>query len=277
MPGPLTGPDVRLRDADTTSARLRDLESAVAGLSARIDRIEALERDARASTDTAPAQEPPSADTTIPGLSPDLAATGAARVQSPGWLGLVGRTFIVLGGAFLLRALTESGQLPAAGGVWLGLAYAAVWMALAARVTGPSSFFHGIASLLVGLPLILEAALKFRVFSAATSAAVLAAIAAAALAVAWRSRQRAFAMMASLGALATAFALAFGTGTMLPSVLALLVMEPPRSGYPTRVTGTGCPGRLQPPPTSPSSSWRFARATRRPGTDRSSRKPRTHC
>ncbi len=221
MNGPLAGPDARLRDVDTTSARLRDLESAVVRLSARID---SLERDTRASFDTAPTHVSPIADITIPGLPSGLSAAGVARVQSPGWLGLVGRTFIVLGGAFLLRALTESGQLPAAGGVWLGLAYAAVWMALAARVTGPSSFFHGIASLLVGLPLILEAALKFRAFSAATSAAVLAAIAVAALAVAWRSRQRAFAMMASLGALATAFALAFGTGTMLPCVLALLAI-----------------------------------------------------
>ncbi len=48
-------------------------------------------------------------------------------------LTLVGRTFVVLGGAYLLRALTESGTLPVTVGVTLGFAYAAIWLVAADR------------------------------------------------------------------------------------------------------------------------------------------------
>ncbi len=194
--------------------RIRDLEEAVARLSARLDRLEA--RDAATASEAGEASDSIAAS--------NLEAGGDARAASPGWLGLVGRTFIVLGGAFLLRALTESGQLPAAAGVWIGLAYAALWLTMASRTSGPSTFFHGVAALMVGLPLILEAALKFRVFPAATGAAVLGTLVVTALAVAWRRGQRMLAVVSALGGVATAFALAFGTGTMLPSVLALLAI-----------------------------------------------------
>jgi uncharacterized membrane protein len=43
-------------------------------------------------------------------------------------LALVGRTLIVLGGAFLLRAITESGVVSPSVGVSLGLAYAVTWL-----------------------------------------------------------------------------------------------------------------------------------------------------
>ncbi len=153
-----------------------------------------------------------------------------AHAAAPSWLGLVGRTFIVLGGAFLLRALTNSGQLPMASGVWLGLAYAALWLVLAGRAAGLSSFFHGLSALLVGLPLVVEAALGFRVMSGVVSAVVLAAIAVAALGTAWYRHQRTFAMIATLGALAATFVLVVGFSqmpppvTVLPPVLTLLVI-----------------------------------------------------
>lgn len=201
----MTGPP------SSADARLRDLETAVARLSARLD---ALERGGGL-----PASDPQPADA----VSVPAIATDAERL-APGWLSLVGRTCIVLGGAFLLRALTQSGQLPEAGGVWLGFAYAAVWLALAGRAPGRSGFFHGLSAMLVALPLVVEAALTFHVLSAGSSAAMLAVIAVASLGVAWRRSQSTLAMLTTLGAIAVTAALSFGLGTLLPSVPVLLVL-----------------------------------------------------
>ena len=202
MRGPVSG-----------DSRLRDLESAVARLAARLDRLETIDWDRRPSF-----QEPPPVSVPAPGVTAD------ARQAAPGWLGLVGRTCIVLGGAFLLRALTQSGQLPVIGGVWLGLAYAGVWLVMAGRVSGPSGLVHGIAALLVALPLIVEAALTFRVLSATAASVVLGAVTIATLVVAWRRSQHTLAMLAALGSLAAAGALALGLSAMLPPVLALVLI-----------------------------------------------------
>ena len=47
-------------------------------------------------------------------------------------LALAGKSIVILGGAFLLRAATESTTLPQPIGVALGLLYATVWIAAAA-------------------------------------------------------------------------------------------------------------------------------------------------
>jgi uncharacterized membrane protein len=46
---------------------------------------------------------------------------------------LIGRTLLVLGGAYLLRALTDSALLPPVGGAAAGLVYAAWWLVQADR------------------------------------------------------------------------------------------------------------------------------------------------
>ena len=49
---------------------------------------------------------------------------------------MAGRTLMVLGGAYLLRALTESGVWPSWLGVGAGFAYAALWLAATERAAG---------------------------------------------------------------------------------------------------------------------------------------------
>ena len=232
-------------------SRLRDLEAAVARLSARLDVLEggqhiaapaaapapppaALPALAQTPIDAPPADHLPpagtAADATAGPVPRSAVAAEAADATASGWLGLIGRTFIVLGGAFLLRALTNSGQLPMAGGVWIGLAYATLWLALATRAAGPSSFFHGLSALLVGLPIVVEAVLGFRVMSGGVGALMLAAGGVAALGIAGYRRQRTLAMIATLGTLATTFVLAIGLSqmpppvTVLPPVLTLLAI-----------------------------------------------------
>jgi hypothetical protein len=175
-------------------ARLRQLEETVALLSSR---LAVLEGGARPSDASATPAFP----------SSDL--TPAPHPDAVGVLSLIGRTFIVFGGAYLLRALTESGYLPTSAGVLLGLAYATFWLVAAERATGASAVFHGLAALLVGLPLIGEATVRFQTFSPIASAGVLSAFSLAALGIAWHRRLRALAGMAAMGAVITALPLAF--------------------------------------------------------------------
>ena len=63
-----------------------------------------------------------------------VAEIGAGSGQQ--WLALVGRTLVVLGGAYLLRAITESHVVAPQAGVALGLIYGAPWLVLASRAEG---------------------------------------------------------------------------------------------------------------------------------------------
>ena len=86
-------------------ARLGAIDQALADVHRRIDALEALALRPSSSLDTDLA--PAIVGAPAPPLSlghPDLA----------GVVSLVGRTFVVLGGAYLLRALTETGRLPGA-------------------------------------------------------------------------------------------------------------------------------------------------------------------
>ena len=95
------------------------------------------------------------------------------RLDSTTLLTMSGRTVMVLGGAYALRALTESGRLPATAGVVLGIAYALSWLGVADRASSRrplSGSFHGLAAILIGLPLLCEASAHFALLSARSSA-----------------------------------------------------------------------------------------------------------
>lgn len=151
-------------------ARLGGIDQALADVHRRIGALEALEL--RPSEALRPGIPP----TTSEAISPLLSA-GRPDVSS--LVSLVGRTFVVLGGAYLLRALTESGRLPGRSGIVLGFAYAVVWFGAADRtsVTRPlSGLFHGLAAVVISLPLLWEASAHFGLLSPAASAATLALI-----------------------------------------------------------------------------------------------------
>lgn len=103
---------------------------------------------------------------------------------------LVGRTCLVLGGAFLFRSLTESGTLSSGVGVALGLLYAIGWLFFADRAAAGgehlSGAFHALASSLIAYPLVFEATTRFHLLSPGPAAAVLAVTTCLGLVVAWR-------------------------------------------------------------------------------------------
>jgi hypothetical protein len=210
------------------SDRMEELEARVVELAATVQRLEgrlaALEaRPAQAAA--AVRRRPASLATLIPS-DPGADARSAAALG--GSVSLVGRTLLVLAGAFLLRALTDAGTLPTWLGILLGLAYAGTWILLADRASAAgrraSAAFHGVAAIVIGYPLLFEALTRFRLLSPAAVAALLAALSGVALAVAARRRFEALAWLAALGGAATAIAIVPIGGRVAPSALYLVAL-----------------------------------------------------
>jgi hypothetical protein len=165
-----------------------------------------------------------------PSPSPDLPELAAPVTESDLALfaGLVGRTLLALGGAYLLRALTAAGLLPQAVGVLLALLYALTWLALADRAGGAgraaSAGFHGTTAVLIGFPLLWEATARFHYIGPAAAGTAVAVFAALAFAVSWRRRLAALAWTAGAGAAGAAFALISATGSWVPFEIDLLLL-----------------------------------------------------
>jgi hypothetical protein len=144
-------------------------------------------------------------------------------------LTLIGRTLVALGGAYLLRALTEAGAWPVAVGVLVAFLYATVWLGVAAsRPRSPrsrlSAIFHGATSLMIAIPLLWESVTRFHIVGAVAASAMLVAIAAAVLAVAVRTRLQSLAWFAVLAALPASLALTAVTGDVLPFATADIIL-----------------------------------------------------
>lgn len=141
-----------------------------------------------------------------------------SRASLAGVLAIVGRTLLVLGGAFLLRAVTDWGTLPQTAGVVVGLVYSVAWIAVADRVGARGSILsassHGVAAALMAYPLLWETTSKLGVLPSGVTAALLAAVTGALLWVAWRRDLHAVAWTATAGCLITSIGLIFATGSM---------------------------------------------------------------
>jgi hypothetical protein len=163
-------------------------------------------------------------------LDPDPAPVAPAapeRASLAAVLGLLGRTSLVLAGAFLIRTFTESGSLPSLAGVAMGLAYAVAW-ALAADRAGArgkalSSAYHAIASVLIAYPLLWETTTRFPVLAPAAAAAILLVLAGLLMTVAWRQALQGIMWVVALATLGTGFALMAATSA-IPVFCALLLV-----------------------------------------------------
>jgi len=204
------------------------------GYEARLERLEhelaAVKERLRALEQSQPATTAESPDAWLPEVAagpavPEPAVPSTTDVT--GMATLLGRTFIVFGGAYLLRALTESGRLPNAAGIAIGFAYALLWLAAAWRDAGPrrmSAQFHGVTAMLVGLPLVWEATTRFKFLGPGAAAIVLALVSTLAFVVARRGRLHAVAGVAGFGTLAAAFATAWATNHYGPFALLLTAL-----------------------------------------------------
>jgi hypothetical protein len=195
-------------------ARLRALE-------ARLDRLE--QRLARLEGRSMPPVVPDGAAApaeAAPEPAPHAGDWGLAPVVSLG-----GRTLIAIGGAYLLRALTEAGSLPLAPGVGIGFAYAAACAAAAARAGGShpaSATFHGAAAAAIAFPLVFEATARFALLPPGISAAALALTGTVLVAIAWWHALHGLAWITVAAAAATGLATMATTGQAVAGTAALI-------------------------------------------------------
>ncbi|MDH4065986.1 MAG: DUF2339 domain-containing protein, partial [Acidobacteriota bacterium] len=149
-----------------------------------------------------------------------LPAGYAVSFDARRWTTALGRSFIILGGAFLLRAITDAGLWPPLVGVSVGLLFAFVWIASSDRAAARGDRVHalsdGATALVIGFPLIVEAATRFRLFTADTAAVALTAFSAIALFSAWKSSLRALAWLGTLGGMVTGLTLMVRIGVVAP-------------------------------------------------------------
>jgi hypothetical protein len=204
-------------DLTGIESRLARVEEALAGIE---DRLRALEA-ARP-----PAAEPGAMDQDVVPAAPETPGV-PGLVDLPLVLSLAGRTLMVFGGAFLLRALTDSGWVPLGGGIAIGLAYAVLWLVAADRAAGrghrPSALFHGATGVAIACPLLWEASTRFAGIGPPAGAAALAAVTGLALAVAWRRSLQALAGVTTMAAIATSIGLVT-TGQFVPVTVFLVVL-----------------------------------------------------
>ena len=173
--------------------RVKELEQRVSDLSARVGALEGLAPPPRSAV-------PSPAPGELPSL-PDLGALAPS-------VALFGRSLLVVGGAFLIRAITDKDLVAHEVGVALGIAFATVWVALAWREAGLgralSATFLGVTASLIGFPLIAESATRLELVSSDAAAAILCCFATALLAAAAHRRLRLVAWVGVLGATVTA-------------------------------------------------------------------------
>jgi hypothetical protein len=140
-------------------------------------------------------------------------------------LPVLGRALLGLAGAYLLRALTESGTFAPKAGVAIGLLYALLWLVWAARTPAArriETALLSLTSVLVLSPLLWEATLRFHAISTWTAGAILLLFTVFGLAVSWRKDLLVVATITTLAGLGTAVGLLMATHDVLPFTLVFL-------------------------------------------------------
>jgi hypothetical protein len=198
-----------------------DLLEALARLSERLEhlesRVSALEQSSKSAASR------PSPATAAASITP--VTEPIALPQEGGVFPVVGKAMLGIAGAYLLRALAESGSLPQWVVVALALAYAGMWLLWAARASIPfSSAAYAVTSALILAPMLWELTLRFKVLPAAATAGVLIAFVAAASALAWKRNLTPVVWIANIAGVFTALVLMIATHALAPFISALLIM-----------------------------------------------------
>jgi hypothetical protein len=152
--------DERERVRDSIS----EMRSLISRLNFRLDQIEENLSRLPEASGAVPPVEPVRARPAPVRPEPATAAKAASEWEPAAISVMVGRSLMVLGGAYLLRALTEASVIPVPAGVVAGLVYAAVFVVLAHRqapVLRVSATFHGMMAAIIAMPLAVETAVRF--------------------------------------------------------------------------------------------------------------------
>ena len=197
------------------SERVRELERRVAALEHQPEE----RASSAAQAPGLPQLERPRPPATWRGFPPAEMPGGAVPV--------LGKAVLGIAGAYLLRALAESGSIPKLPVLFIAIVYAALWMVWAVRIHTASRFAgitYGVTSALILSPLLWESTVRFQVLSPALAAVVMVAYLILAVALAWRHDLQLIPWIATLATVGTALALIIATHELAPLTAALLAV-----------------------------------------------------
>jgi len=201
---------------------------ALARLTARVEnlerRISVLEHP---SQTTAPVDAEPVGPAAAHPIPIEPTAEALPFTQDGGVFPVLGKAMLGIAGAYVLRAVAESGSFPKMAVVVLALAYAAMWLVWAARVPAEARFAraaYATTAALILAPMLWELTLRFEVLTTSATATVLVAFVVAAYALASKRSLTLVVWVANIAAVLTTLALLIATRDLVPFVSALLVM-----------------------------------------------------
>jgi hypothetical protein len=199
-------------DLERLNERVRELERRVSALEAQPEK-------------SSPTQ---SVDYTLQRPRPPATWRGFPPAEIPGGaVPVLGKAVLGIAGAYLLRALAESGSIPKFPILILAIIYAGLWMVWAVRTHAANRFAsitYGVTSALILSPLLWESTVRFQVLPPAFSAFVLVAFVVLALALSWQHNLQLIPWIAALATVITALALIIATRELVPLTAALLAV-----------------------------------------------------
>jgi hypothetical protein len=169
----------------------------------------------------------PALPTPVPLELPPTSIDSSSLAQSGATFAVLGRAMLGMAGAYLLRAVAESGSFPKLAAVALAIAYALAWLIWAARVPIGEWFaattYSGTSALILA-PMLWELTLRFKVLSPTVAAALLAGFICTAHALAWKRNLTSIVWVADLTTAIAAIALLIATHDIEPFLAVLLLM-----------------------------------------------------
>ncbi len=191
--------------------RIRMLESRVSALEAQPRKQAPTQQSA---TPALAASRPPETWQRFPPL------------ENPRIVPTLGKATLGSAGAYLFRAIAESGSVPRVPVLILAIVYAALWMVWAIRVHGDrlASVTYGITSILILSPMLWESTVRFQFLSPAFTGTILVGFFVLTLALAWRRNLELIPWLATVATTVTALALIVATHELVPLTVAILAV-----------------------------------------------------
>src|SRR5271165_861328 len=213
--------------------RVRELERRIAALEGQTVTFSPTVPAVQATTEVvvetpAAALEAATASSVWQGKTPPATWKGFPPVETPaGVFTTAGKAVLGMAGAFLLRAIAESGSVPKVAVVAVAILYAAAWMVWSARVYAKSRFAsvtYAVTSALILAPMLWETTVRFHALAPAAAAAVLVGYVVLTLALARQRDLELVSWVATVAACLTALGLIITTHALVPLVVALLAV-----------------------------------------------------
>jgi len=216
-------------------ADLDDLRQQVRNLTDRVARLEAslgvhpdapVMRDAGAPRDVPRQEKDVGARHDVPGRDEEETASSPVPETSR-VLPILGGAMLGFAGAYLLRAIAESGVIPAKLAVAVAALYAVAWLLWAPRAHAGrrlATILYSLTAALILSPLLWEATVRFHTISPWQTSVILVAFALIGLSVSWRKDLLVVATISTVVGIGTAAALLVATYDVLPFTFAFLAI-----------------------------------------------------